>query len=158
MNPGHILAIFGKRRVDCLLIGGMNFLLRHRPVSTFDVDLWVRDEMANLERVNAALIELGAEWGPTERAWAPVPKNAEWLVRSPVYCLTSPAGAIDIFRSVKGLESYEGCWERSILAHTAEGIPYRGLSDSDMLACQLALPENERRLDRVAYFEKLLRP
>jgi len=157
MNPGHILAIFGKQEVDCLLIGGMNFLLRHRPISTFDVDFWVRDETANLERVNAALIELGAEWGPTETTWAALPKNSHWLTRSPVYCLTSPAGAIDIFRSVKGLDDYEACKDRSVLAHTSEGIAYRSLADSDMLACQLALPENERRLDRVAYFEKLLK-
>ena len=156
MNPGRILSVFAQANVDCLLIGGMNFYLRHRPVSTFDVDFWVRDDAENLQRVSAALLELQAQWGATEDAWAPVPRDAVWLTKQFVYCLTSPAGAIDIFRAVRGLESYEACKSRSLLCQTSDGIAYRSLSDADMLACQLALPEGERRLDRIAYLEKLL--
>jgi hypothetical protein len=158
MNPGRILSIFAQAKVNCLLIGGMNFYLRHRPVSTFDVDFWVCDDAANLQRVTTALVQLGAQWGATEDAWAPVPLDTGWLTRQAVYCLTSPAGAIDIFRTVRGLASYEACKDRSLLSETSEGITYRSLSDADMLACQLALPEGERRLDRVAYLEKLLNP
>ena len=134
----------------------MNFFLRHRPVSTFDVDLWVRDEELNLERVNRALHELQAQWGPTENTWAPVPADPAWLRRQPVLCLTSPFGAIDIFRHVRGLDDYSACQARSVPSQTAERIAYSGLSDRDMLACQLALPESERRLDRVAYLEGIV--
>ena len=32
MSRDHILGTFGEGGVECLLIGGMNFLLRHEPV------------------------------------------------------------------------------------------------------------------------------
>jgi hypothetical protein len=156
MNPGRILSAFAAREVDCLLIGGMNFFLRHRPVTTFDVDFWVHDEERNLTRVTQALTDLGAECEQAAGIWGPVPSDPGWLCRQPVYCLTSPAGAIDIFRFVQGLDSYEECKARSVLTETKEGIQYQSLSDADMLACQLALPEGSRRLDRVAHLREIL--
>ena len=44
MNVDRILETFNRHQVACLLIGGMNFLLRHQPVLTFDIDLWISDE------------------------------------------------------------------------------------------------------------------
>ena len=35
MNPDAILQAFAHRAVDCILIGGMNFALRHQPVTTY---------------------------------------------------------------------------------------------------------------------------
>ena len=49
MNVDEILRTLHDERVDYLLIGGMNFLLRHLPELTFDVDIWVRDDSGNLE-------------------------------------------------------------------------------------------------------------
>lgn len=156
MNADRILAAFHDQRVDYLLIGGMNFLLRHQPVLTFDVDFWVRDTPANLAKVNLALRELGACWGSTEETWKAVPADPSWLTRQIVFCLTTAHGAVDIFRAVEGLTDFEGSLTRSSSLLTEAGTPYRSLSDEDMLACQMALAEGERRLDRVAYLRKLL--
>ncbi|GEM_PF-2492134 len=41
MDVDHILQTFATHAVDALLIGGMIFLLRHEPVLTYDVDLWI---------------------------------------------------------------------------------------------------------------------
>ena len=41
-------------------------------------------------------------------------------------------------------------------ARTATGIPYLSLSDRDMLACQMALPYGERRIERIRYLEQRL--
>jgi hypothetical protein len=150
------LEAFNRHGADFLLIGGMNFLLRHQPVTTFDTDLWVRDDGENLLRVANALADLGAEWGATTDSFCAVPRDAEWLTRQPIFCLTSKAGAIDIFRSVQGLESYDVCAARAV-ATTRSGVSFRSLSDRDMLACQLALPAGERRLDRIAYLERILK-
>jgi hypothetical protein len=158
MNAERILAAFAGQQVDCLLIGGMNFLLRHQPMLTFDVDFWIRDAAANLERVHAALTDLEAQWGATEDAWAPIPRDPAWLTRQGIFCFTTSEGAVDIFRNVRGLENYEVCKSRSTLLHTQRGTPYHSLADVDMLACQMALPDGARRLDRVAYLEKLLTP
>jgi hypothetical protein len=150
MNIDQILSVFGKHSVDYLLIGGVNFLLNHAPELTFDLDLWVRDDDENLQKANAALQELRAEWGPTEHDWKPVPAQQGWLRRQTVFCLTSPYGAIDIFREVKGLEGkYEECKRRAQHKTTTTGVGYTSLSDEDMLQCQLALPEAARKPGRV---------
>jgi hypothetical protein len=54
MNVDEILQSLNSEQVDYLLIGGMNFLLRHEPELTFDVDIWVQDQPANLGRLNRA--------------------------------------------------------------------------------------------------------
>jgi hypothetical protein len=52
MNVDEILQTLNEGQVDYLLIGGMNFLIRHLPELTFDVDIWVRDDTENLGRLN----------------------------------------------------------------------------------------------------------
>ena len=149
MNIDHILQTFNTCEVDYLLIGGMNFLLRHEPVLTYDIDFWIRDTAANLALCDTALRQLDASWGPTEDSWRPVAEQAGWLTLQSVFCLTSPAGAIGIFRGVTGLPSWEACRERSVIGQTAAGVEYRGLCDEDMIDCQLALPEGQRRQTRI---------
>ena len=39
MNVDEILGSLNTEQVDYILIGGMNFLLRHIPELTFDVDI-----------------------------------------------------------------------------------------------------------------------
>jgi len=149
MNIDHVLHTFNEYGVEYLLIGGMNFLLRHEPVLTYDIDFWIRDTPENHIRCDASLRSLNAAWGPTEDSWRPVAEQPGWLARQSVFCLTSPSGAIDIFRSVTGLLSWEACFERSCVGHTSSHVAYRGLCDEDMITCQLALPEGERRQSRI---------
>jgi hypothetical protein len=155
MNVDAILEAFSQNEAEAILIGGMNFLLRHQPVLTFDVDLWVRDSDENLTRVTQSLRNLKAEWGRDDASWGPVQEGFQWLRQQTVFCFTTPYGALDIFREVAGLVDFEDCWARSAPKHTSAGIPFRSLSDDDMLACQLVLPEEQRRRDRVAYLQKL---
>jgi hypothetical protein len=159
VNVDAILEAFHRYGVHAILIGGMNFLLRHQPVLTFDVDLWVQDTDENLLKVRNALHDLKAEWGPDEASWKPIPEGFSWLRRQSMYCLTTEHGALDIFREVAGLEGqYDACRDRCSECRTASGTPYASLSNQDMLACQMALPEGQRRLDRVAYLTRLLKP
>jgi len=149
VNIDHILRTINACAVEYLLIRGMNFLLRHEPVLTYDIDFWIRDTAVNRTRCDAALQQLDASWGLTEDSWRPVAEQAGWLDRQSVFCLTSPAGAIDIFRAVTGLPSLEACRERAVVGQTAAGVEYCGLCDEDMLACQVALPEGQRRQTRI---------
>jgi hypothetical protein len=120
-----------------------------------DVDLWIEDSRENRDRCAAALSELAASWGPTEADWRPVAgQPADWLAGQGVFCLTSPHGPIDVFRSVKGLSDWQACRRNAAAGETAAGIRYYGLSDEDMLRCQLALPEGQRRADRVCILKQ----
>lgn len=150
MNVDEILKTLNGEEVDYLLIGGMNFLIRHLPELTFDVDIWVRDDAENLRRLNRALRSLGAEWGRTEAEWGPVPEDCGWMRGQSVFCLTTNQGALDVFREVRGLEGrYAECQSRGMPTQTAAGMTFVGLSDQDMLACQEALPEGERKIRRM---------
>ncbi len=157
MNIDHILETFNRNNVACLLIGGVHFLLRHKPYMTFDIDFWVRDDADNLGRCEKALAELGAEWGVGDEDWGPVAQRPPgWLNSQAVFCLASPFGAIDIFRSVQGLASWESSNLHAVSGKTASGAEYRGISDQDMLLCQEALPEPMRKLDRIRILKQAL--
>ena len=157
MNVDEILQTLNDGQVDYLLIGGMNFLIRHLPELTFDVDIWVRDDTENLGRLNQSLRRLGAEWGRTEKEWRPVPDDWRWLESQGVFCLTTRHGALDIFRDVRGLEGkYPECKARGIPTTTAAGVSFTGLSDRDMLTCQEALPLQERKTRRMEVLRRAI--
>lgn len=158
LNADHILETLNHCSVDYILIGGMNFLLRHKPVLTFDVDIWIDDTDANRQRCAEALVALEAEWGPSEDTWAPVTKlEADWLMRQVLFSLTTSAGPLDVFRRVAGLSSWQECRQRAEICKTAAGTQYCSLSDADMLACQFALRESDRKLDRIRHLENVQR-
>ncbi|MEN6557328.1 MAG: hypothetical protein ABFC54_04015 [Thermoguttaceae bacterium] len=153
----RILSTLNQRGVNYLLIGGLNFLLRHAPVLTYDVDVWIEDTKANCRRCETALADLRAEWGASDEDWGPVlEKPSDWLLRQAVCCLTSEAGAIDIFRAVVGLDSWAACRARAAACRTALGTTFWGLADADMLQCQLALPEGRRNEARIRYLQNVL--
>ena len=150
MNVDAILFALNGESTDYILIGGMNFLIRHLPELTFDVDIWVSREEENLARLNRALRMIDAAWGPTEKEWSPVGPDWRWLLRQPVFCLTTRHGALDVFFEVRGLEGrYAECRQAAAGWTTAAGVPFASLSDQHMLACQAALPEPERKLRRM---------
>lgn len=157
MNVDRILEAFNAHRVAYLLIGGMNFLLRHAPVLTYDVDLWIEDTPENLAHCEKALAELRAEWGSSQDDWGPIARRLPgWLATQALFCLTSPHGAIDVFRSVKGLESWATCRARATTGTTGAGVVFVGLADEDMLKCQMALPESERKDQRIRLLKQAL--
>ncbi len=157
MNVDQILETLNKHRVACLLIGGMNFLLRHAPVLTYDVDLWIDDTQKNRDRCEQALGALEAEWGASDEDWGPVAeKPPGWLASQAVFCLTSPHGPVDIFRTVKGLGPWGESRAAALPGTTAAGTAYLGLSDQDMLKCQMALPESSRNPQRIRALRKAL--
>jgi hypothetical protein len=157
MDADRIFDTLNRHNVQYMLIGGLNFMLRHAPVLTYDVDIWIKDTSENRERCEAALSELAAEWGPSDDNWGPVAeKRTGWLGSQGVFCLLSPSGAIDIFRSVRGLGEWDESQRHAVAETTANGVPYQGISDDDMLRCQLALDESQRRQDRVSSLSKIL--
>lgn len=150
LDVDAILAQMNALEVDYLLIGGMNFLLNHRPEITYDIDLWVADPPSNRAALSVALAELRAEWGPTEATWGPTPVDSQWLSRQMVYCLTTRHGALDIFFDLRGLEGrYLECKAAAALRKTAAGTPYLSLSDEHMLICQEALTDGEQKVSRM---------
>ena len=158
MNVDRILEAFNSGHVEYLLIGGMNYMLRHEPQLTYDVDIWINDAKENRARCEAALKEIEAEWGADEHEWGPVAQLPQgWLGRQAMFCLTSPHGAVDVFRAVSGLDSWDACNARAVAGATTGGIRFRGLSDEDMLRCQEALPASVRKEERIRVLRSKLK-
>jgi hypothetical protein len=158
MNVDYILSTFNQHNALCLLIGGMNFLLRHQPITTYDIDLWIEDTPENRQRCEQALAALDAEWGRTDADWGPVASlPSGWLTQQGVFSLNSPHGAIDVFRAVPGMSDWQAASQRGIAEQTSTGVAYRGLSDEDMLQCQLALDPAVQKQSRVQYLQSKLR-
>lgn len=135
----------------------MNFLLRHEPVSTCDIDIWVDDTSEDRIRCEAALADLQAEWGRSEEDWGPVVEEAPgWLDFQPTLCLNSPHGAIDVFGTVAGLGPCAESRARAVTGATAGGSSHVAIPDEDTLRCQMALPESQPKLDRIAALRRLL--
>lgn len=158
MNVDLILDTFNRGQVQYLLIGGINFSLRHAPYTTFDIDLWIEDSPENRAKCEHALVALNAEWGPTDATWRPVSEMpADWLAKQSIFCLHSPHGSIDIFRSVTGLGEWSLSRQSAVLERTAAAVEFWALCDRDMLECQLALDPAEQKKDRVATLRSKLR-
>ena len=134
INVDRILDTLNRSEVAYILIGGMNFLLRHQPVLTFDVDIWINDNESNRTKCAFALKQLGAEWGPSEELWQPVANfTGDWLGLQDVYSVVSDSGPIDIFRHVRGLTDWNISRQKSEKRLTAGGIEFWSLSDEDMI-------------------------
>lgn len=157
MNIDRILSVMNRHRVAYMLIGGMNFFLRHKPNATFDIDLWIEHSEANRLACEAALNELNASWGPTDETWQKVDRYPPgWLGRQSVYSMICDGGALDIFLRLDGIPEWPEAFARADHRTTPGGVPYPGLSDEDMLACQLVLDEADQKRDRIAYLQSMM--
>lgn len=157
MNIDHILKTMNEQGVACLLIGGMNYLLRHEPALTYDVDFWIRNDDENLRKCEKALAGMQAQWGHDDNEWRDVSgMKPGWLGRQSVYCLTSPHGSIDIFLAVDGLGDWDASDRQAVSGRTQSGVAFKGLSDADMLRCQMALPESARKAGRINVLRKAM--
>lgn len=157
MNIDPILESFNKQKVAYMLIGGMNFHLRHKPVLTYDIDFWVENTEENLSRCEKALVELNAEWGKSQEEWGPVTNiKPGWLIDPPEICLTSSYGPINVYKNRKGLDSWAVVNGRAYAGTTPGGVSYRGMGDEDTLKDQYALDEQDRRMERIAVLEEVL--
>ena len=143
--------------VEFLLIGGLNYYLQHRPISTQDIDLFINDTLENRSSCELALKELSAQWGRNDDDWGPVgQKTPGWLGYQGVYCLLTIAGPVDIFRSLAGVASFHSALVDSKALVVGSNTLVRLIGPKDLLACQMALPETVRRQDRVKHLREIL--
>ena len=158
MNPQNIFQTLNRHQVAYLVLGGFNFLVAHKPILTFDIDVWIEDTPDNRANTARALVALGAAWGPTEEQWKPTSEDPAWLLTQTIFCLTSREGAIDVFRDVRGLEGrWQECRTEAVPRLLDEETRFPGLSDQHMLECQLALAASEQKQDRIATLNEALR-
>ncbi len=90
--------------VDYVLVGGLAAVVQGAPVSTFDVDIVYARTPENIERLLAALTDLGATFRGDSRAIAP---NASDLVSAWHKLLVTRLGPLDALGTIEEATGYE---------------------------------------------------
>jgi len=105
LDPQVILRELARRRVDCIVIGGVSAGLQGALYNTLDLDLVHSRTPENLERLVAALRELGAYYREhSARRLAP---KAEDLAGPGHHLLLTRAGPLDLLGVVTGGRGYD---------------------------------------------------
>jgi len=148
----QVFSTMNSHSVSYLLVGGLNYFLLHKPVTTQDIDLLIEDTPQNGSRCELALKELKGEWGRRDEDWGPVSEKRDgWLSSQSVFCLLTNCGPLDIFLSIPGIPNYQAAFLRSIALELDTNTSVRLISPADLLECQFAIPEAYRKPERIAF-------
>lgn len=107
-----ILSAFTEENVEYLLVGGYALGFHGYSRGTGDIDLWIRREPSNSERVLRALRRFGAPLFGV--------KGEDFLVENTVFQIGLPPNRIDIVTDIDGVEFAEAWPGRNVVS--VEGI------------------------------------
>ena len=130
-EPQEILATLDRHDVRYVLIGGLAAVLHGSAHVTTDVDVVPEEAIHNLERLAAALRELGARIRVAgEPGGVPFDHSAESLVRVRIWNLQTDKGDLDITFEPSGTRGYEDL-KRDVVLMRVRGIevPVASLAD-----------------------------
>ena len=122
--------------VDFVVIGGIAAVIHGSAMITRDLDVAYATDQANLERLGAVLVALGARLrGVTEEI--PFVPDGRTLRRTRVLTLVTPDGQLDVLAEPDGSPGYELLRERALAADVG-GIIVRIASIGDLIAMKKA--------------------
>ncbi len=146
-QPQAILETLDRHRIRYVLVGGLAAVLHGAPHVTTDVDIVPEEARDNLERLSAALKELGARIRVTgEPEGIPFDHSAESLARVRIWNLTTSLGDLDISFEPSGTQGYEDL-RRDVASLRIHGIDVPVASLADVIRSKEAA---DRPRDRAA--------
>jgi hypothetical protein len=104
-RPKEILAVLLAHEVDFVLIGGLAGVAQGSAYPTYDVDIAYARDRTNLERLAAALQELGATLRGAPKN-LPFQLDAKTLANGSHFAFDMPHGKFDILSDPDGAPSY----------------------------------------------------
>ncbi len=108
LDPLPLLEVLARHAVRYVLIGGVAAVTRGYPLPTYDLDITPQADPVNLDRLAAALRELGARLRvPADPAGVAFPVDAEMLASAAAWTLTTTYGDLDIILTPTGTAGYE---------------------------------------------------
>src|SRR6266508_4092607 len=104
-RPRKILDVLLAHEVDFVLIGGLAGMARGSSYPSYDVDIAYERGRENLERLAAALRDLGAtiRGAPTD---LPFQLDAETLEKGQHFTFATPFGSLDLLTDPDGAPKY----------------------------------------------------
>lgn len=124
------------REVDFVVVGGVAVILQASPRLTKDLDICYATEQANLDRLGAVLIELGARLRGVEDDLPFVP-DGRALRHTQILTLTTVDGGLDLLVEPDGSPGYPALRRRADQIDI-DGIVVRVASIEDLIAMKRA--------------------
>lgn len=113
-----------------LIVGAYAVAVHGAPRSTGDIDIWVRPDFDNAERVWKALVAFGAPVEAMDLTPADLSRSGM------VYQIGQPPRRIDIITQISGVE-FDDAWEDRV-SETVDGLELPFLGREDLLKNKLA--------------------
>jgi hypothetical protein len=130
-QPEEMIRVLERHRVEYVLIGGLAATLHGSPLRTGDADICPARGRENLERLAAALVDMGARISaPDAPAGLPFACDAEFLRGVALLNLITKYGDLDISFEPAGTSGYTELRAKSV-EYDLEGliVPVAALSD-----------------------------
>lgn len=135
-DPLRALRLFSKHGVRYVMIGGLGARLHGSTAVTNDLDVCYARDRENLDRLAAALHELGATLRDADDD-VPFRADARALAAGDHFTVWTRAGALDLLGTPEGVEGYEALARRATVFEI-EGLPVPVASLDDLIAMKLA--------------------
>lgn len=151
VQPRALLETLVRHGVDFVLIGGIAGLVHGSSFPTYDLDVAYARDAANLERLAAALFELGVtlRGAPPDLPFSP---DARTLANGSNFTFNTAAGPFDILGDVAGIRSFEEL-RADATVQELDGLPVRVASIDHLIAMKRAA---NRPKDRVMLEEYIV--
>jgi hypothetical protein len=154
-DPERILRTLAARRVRYVLVGATAARLHGFPRLTADADITPARDRDNLDRLAAALIDLGArvytESVPEGLSFS---CDATALARAKLWNLVTDAGRVDIIFRPSGTQGFEDL-DRSAVAFQVFDVEVRAASLEDILRSKQASNRPQDQQDVIVLREML---
>lgn len=136
-DPLPILEVLQRHDVRFVLIGAAAAIAQGSPIPTEDVDITPARDQVNLERLAAALRELGAKLRtPTDAVEFPV--DGPFLNVGEIWTLTTPHGDLDISFFPSGTRGYEDLRRDAVELELGPGLTITVASLADVIRSKQA--------------------
>lgn len=149
LDPRPIFEVLVRHGVDFVVIGGLAGTARGSAYVTYDVDVAYERSAENLERLAAALVELGAtlRGAPSGQPFFP---DAETLRAGLNFTFDTRFGSLDVLGEPAGAPRYEELRDSGTLEATW-GLSIRVASLDHLIAMKEAAGRDKDRLHASEY-------
>ena len=138
-NPDFrdLLSALSAEGADFIFVGAHAVMFHTTPRYTKDLDVWVRPNEGNAERVHRALIAFGA----------PVANLTvdDLSVKGTIFQIGVPPNRIDVLTSIDAVE-FDAAWPRAVTSQYGD-VVIRLLSIDDLLANKRAVGRKQDAID-----------
>lgn len=131
-DPYRILETLHRHGVRFVVVGAFSAVVQGYPLATQDIDVTPAGERENLERIAAALLELGARLRVPHGEGIAFPIDAKMLDEATAWTLVTDAGPLDLVFVPAGTAGYEDVL-RDAVQQELRGVPVLLASIPDVI-------------------------